>query len=84
MPEKRHHQSHYFEILNLFGLATIIMSVFILRDQMNAFVITLFTGTYFLANIAYAAKTHHLDAMRVIEIGLIAAISQFILVNYVI
>ena len=81
---KKHHQSHYFEVLNLFALAIIVVTVYTLRDQMNATIVTMFTLTYFIANIAYAAKTHNLDAMRVVEVGLIALISEFLILNYLI
>ena len=84
MAQSKHRQSHYFEILNLFGLAAIVMTSLTLQDQMNAFVVTLMTVTYFIANILYSAKTHTLDAARVLEIGAIAVICEFIILNYVI
>lgn len=82
--KKQHRQSHYFEVLNLFALAVIILLVYAFKDQMNATIVTMFTLTYFIANIVYAARTHNLDASRVIEVGLIALLSEFIILNYLI
>ena len=84
MAQKKHHQSHYFEALNLFAVVIIIVTTIVLQDQMNAFVVTLFTVTYFIANIAYAARTHRLDATRVVEVGMIALLCEFVILNYVI
>ena len=84
MATTKHRQSHYFEVLNLFGLAIIIVTAIVLRDQMNATIVTMFTAVYFLANIAYAAKTHNLDVMRVVEVGVIALLCEFLILNYVI
>lgn len=84
MSTEKHRQSHYFEIFNLFGLAIILIAVITFQEQMNATVVTMFTFVYFMANIIYAAKTHHLDVQRVVEVGLIAFLCEFIILNYII
>jgi len=84
MSPKPHRQSHYFEVLNLLALAAIILFAVGLQEQMNVTIATLFSLVYFAANIAYAAHTQLLDTTRVVEVGVIALICEFVLISYVI
>ncbi len=77
--EIQKHHLHYIEIVVLVILIALAVTYI---KEITVSIITLFVLAYFIANVIHAHVKHQLTIIRVIELGLLTAIFEFLFLTY--
>ncbi len=84
MAKAAHKHSHYFEILSFFALTGVTILVVTARDRLTLGSVTVLIMSYFALNLIYLHSSKQLTALKVVEAGLLAFISEVAIINLVI
>jgi hypothetical protein len=77
-------KAHLFPMVLTFAVVAAILALTQIQIRYTALEVTIIVSIYFLVNIIYSIHQKTFSLKRLVEIGLIAVIAQFIALAYII